>query len=84
MRCPDVPTNIVGNNITNNTIKQIVTTKLPPLLLERYISFKKDLGFAIQVYSINIRHSIFMQQLFETIKVGLRYSICIWRKRKGE
>ena len=47
---PDVLTNIVGNNITNNTIKQIVTTKLPPPLLERYISFKKHLVFAIQVY----------------------------------
>lgn len=50
MRCPDVPTNIVGNNITDNTIKQTVTTKLSPLLLERHISFKKDLVFAIQVY----------------------------------
>ena len=49
MQCPDVLTNIVGNNITNNTIKQIVTTKLPPPLLERYISFKKHLVFAIQV-----------------------------------
>ena len=44
-----VLTNIVGNNITNSTIKQIVTTKLPPPLLERYISFKKHLVFAIQV-----------------------------------
>ena len=50
MRCPDVPTNIVGNNINDNTIKQTVTTKLSPLLLERHISFKKDLVFAIQVY----------------------------------
>ena len=48
--CPDVLANIVGNNITNNTIKQIVTAKLPPPLLERYISFKKHLVFAIQVY----------------------------------
>ena len=50
MQCPDVLTNIFGNNISNNTIKQIVTTKLSPPLLVRYISFKKHLVFVIQVY----------------------------------
>ena len=50
MRCPDVPTNIAGNSITNNTIKQTFAKKLPPTILERHISLKKDLVFAIQVY----------------------------------